>query len=363
MVVNAGVGDSDDVHAQNQATIEDIRRWKGACDTQRMRIHVLDFPALQRRDAGVGLARKLGLDEALVRLAGAGCDDGVLICLDADCVCDPNYLCEIERYFAQHDKSPGCSIYFEHPLTGELPAQVYRRITEYKLFLRYHRYGLQFAGFPYAFFTVGSCMAVRASAYIRQGGMNRRQAGEDFYFLNKIMQLGNFGELTTTRVVPAARVSTRTPFGTGRAQNRALGKDSGQFASYAPEVFRELEKLFSVVGDLYAQPATDPVPGVSSVMADYLTHISAPDRIAEIRRNTASPTAFRKRFFAWFNAFRVLKFIHYASDRCYSRVGVEAAVLRLLDWTGEWPGRTPGPPCAARLLAGFRQRDRDGRFP
>ena len=38
-------------------------------------------------------------------------------------------------------------------------------------------------------------MAVRADAYLRQGGMNRRKAGEDFYFLNKFMVLGGYGEM------------------------------------------------------------------------------------------------------------------------------------------------------------------------
>ena len=43
-----------------------------------------------------------------------------------------------------------------------------------------------FVGYPDSIYTIGSAFAVRAEAYMKQGGMNRRQAGEDFYFLYKL---------------------------------------------------------------------------------------------------------------------------------------------------------------------------------
>ena len=87
-------------------------------------------------------------------------------------------------------RSPGCSIYFEHPLHGPLEPKVYEAIAAYELHLRYYVQALRYAAFPYAHHTIGSSMAVRADAYAKQGGMNKRQAGEDFYFLHKIIPLG-----------------------------------------------------------------------------------------------------------------------------------------------------------------------------
>jgi hypothetical protein len=46
--------------------------------------------------------------------------------------------------------------------------------------------------FSYAYHTVGSAMAVKAYQYVKVGGMNRRQAGEDFYFIQKLVHSGNF---------------------------------------------------------------------------------------------------------------------------------------------------------------------------
>jgi len=45
---------------------------------------------------------------------------------------------------------------------------------------------LQQAGSPYAYHTIGSAFACRAEAYIAAGGMNRRHAAEDFYFLQQL---------------------------------------------------------------------------------------------------------------------------------------------------------------------------------
>ena len=76
---------------------------------------------------------------------------------------------------------------------------------------------MKYSNLPYSFHTIGSAFALTASAYARQGGMNRRKAGEDFYFINKLIKGEVFGEINDTTVIPSPRVSNRVPFGTGRA--------------------------------------------------------------------------------------------------------------------------------------------------
>src|SRR5213594_3575687 len=99
-------------------------------------------------------------------------------------------------------------------MAGLLDPKVAEAIAAYELHLRYYVRALRYAGFPYAHHTIGSCMAVRADVYKKQGGMNKRQAGEDFYFLQKIIPLGHFTDLTETKVIPSSRPSDRVPFGT-----------------------------------------------------------------------------------------------------------------------------------------------------
>ena len=63
--------------------------------------------------------------------------------------------------------------------------------------------------FPYVFHTVGSAMAVKALPYVKAGGMNRKQAGEDFYFIQKLVPSGGYFNLNSTTVYPSPRISFR----------------------------------------------------------------------------------------------------------------------------------------------------------
>src|SRR5688572_16087564 len=226
VVINSSESSPPEVLEQNRRTTAEAELWaREDCD-RAFRIHFLHTPNLPRKHAGVGLARKIGMDEALHRFDQLNQLEAPIVCFDADSTCDPNFLTEIESHFSTHPKSPGCSIYFEHPVdlsetnvssptqnsTLKTQNSIVEAITLYELHLRYYVQALRFAGFPHAFHTIGSSMAVRAEAYLRQGGMNKRQAGEDFYFLHKIIPLGNFGEVNTTRVVPSSRASDRVPF-------------------------------------------------------------------------------------------------------------------------------------------------------
>jgi hypothetical protein len=69
--------------------------------------------------------------------------------------------------------------------------------------MRYFVRGLSYAGFPYVHHTVGSAIAIKTSAYVRAGGMNSGAAGEDFYFIQKLLPAGYFFNLTSTTVYPS----------------------------------------------------------------------------------------------------------------------------------------------------------------
>ena len=131
------------------------------------------------------------MDEALRRFDYVNRPEGIILCLDADFTCDFDYLVEIEKWFSDPERV-ACSIYFEHPLESPDNQRVTEAIILYELHLRYYVQSLRFASFPYAFHTIGSSMAVRSDVYRKQGGMNKRQAGEDFYFLHKVIPLGGF---------------------------------------------------------------------------------------------------------------------------------------------------------------------------
>lgn len=342
LVVNGSAADCETVRDRNRHSFRSASRWAQEHRDPRLRFHALHIPDMAPRHAGVGLARKIGMDEGARRLrtgAGAGTatiaaggGGGILVAFDADCTCRTDYLTAIEHHFRSHPLTPGCSIYFEHPLAGPEPDPVYRAIVLYELHLRYYVQALRFAGFPYAHHTVGSSMAVRAPIYEGQGGMNKRKAGEDFYFLHKIIPLGAYTDLTDTVVYPSPRVSDRVPFGTGRAVGDHLTSGSAKFASYPLAAFHDMRVFSGGLNRLIA--ATDdglePVlNGMPESVRSFLAENDFEAVWAEAKRHSASETAFRKRLSRWFNGFRAMKFVHHARDRFYGAAPVTRMALDL----------------------------------
>ncbi len=350
VVINGSSDSPAPVRAQNERTYGDALEWSKDHVTPGFVVHVLHYPDLPPKDAGVGFARKIGMDEALWRLALAGGDDGVIACFDADCRCDTNYLEAVVAHFRENPATPGCSIHFEHPLSGDEPAVVYEAIALYELHLRYYVEALRYAGFPFAFQTIGSSMAVRAGVYREQGGMNKRKAGEDFYFLHKIIPLGGFTNLTRTTVHPSPRPSDRVPFGTGKAVRRYL--ENGEMPGYPRKAFQDLKFLFAQVPALCAGEKLAPLPAALESFCDSMRLNAV---LEEIRGNTSTRSAFQNRFFRVFNGFQVMKFVHHACRGFYGAAevrGEAAALLEEIESTqAEWASLSP-----AELLRIYRRR-------
>ena len=333
VIINASEAASEKVKLQNEKTWRDCLSWQHKTAERGFSVYGILENDLPAKHAGVGLARKIGMDEAVRRFFTIGNDDGIIACFDADSSCKPNYLTALFDHFESNSKTPGCSIRYAHPTFGnEFESHTYLGITYYELHLRYYNQALRATGFPYAFHTVGSSMAVRTDAYQKQGGMNRRQAGEDFYFLHKIMMLGHFSELNTTCVYPSPRTSDRVPFGTGRAVGDYLKQPEKGFYSYNLKAFQYLDIFFKNVPEFYlsAPPLVTLGGVIPYVMIDFLNAYFFDERIAEIRSNSKNFNSFQKRFYNWFNAFMVLKFVHFVRDNAHPNVHVEKAALEFL---------------------------------
>jgi hypothetical protein len=270
------------------------------------------------------------MDLALT-LLGAN-PQGVIVNLDADCLVAPNYFTEIERFFLQYPAILGASLYFEHPLSEEAGMNK-TAIIQYELYLRYHLQALRWSGFPYSFHTVGSCMAVRAYAYAAIGGMNQRKAGEDFYFLHKLIPFGHFGEIQTTCVYPSPRVSERVPFGTGRAMLQWQSGKTHFFPAAPPESYGALQQFWRFLPRFFtlsASEAAQATAALPSFLRNFLAETNWEEKYDEIRSQTQSQESFRKRFFEWCNAFWVIKYLHFVRDNALPDIPVAEAAASLL---------------------------------
>lgn len=261
---------------------------------------------------GVGLARKMGMDEAcsIFKLQGK---DGIILCLDADCTVSKQYVQQVNEYFLNYPKLNAFSLGFEHPLES---LDVDRRdaIAKYELHLRYFIEAQRRIGLPFAFQTVGSAMAVRASAYAKEGGMPVLKAGEDFYFLHKFIANNKCGNIPEVLVYPSGRISDRVPFGTGRAVSEILGNENSTYSTYRWESFIEIRKFLLEVNRCYQAKDLFDESCINLIISKYLKENDFQTVLASCQKNTTTSDSFYKRFFQWFNAFRLMKMLHYLRD-------------------------------------------------
>ncbi|HKJ05547.1 MAG TPA: glycosyltransferase [Geopsychrobacteraceae bacterium] len=288
--------------------------------------HGLELPSGQ----GVGLARKIGFDLALTRLNWAG--KPFLVSLDADTLVDPCYLSALFEHFNKCTQG-GAVIPFRH-CTTETHAYE-QAIRRYELYLRSYCYGLKLAGSPYAYTSIGSAFACTADAYIQAGGMNRRLAGEDFYFLQQLCKTSGVAEVQGALVYPSPRKSDRVPFGTGRAL--ALQVDSGitPYTFCNKSSFMLLKNWLEMIKRKWQSSPSDIVQYSHDIdvrLYSFLKKLNFSNNWKLLQSNHSEQRQFLRSFHCWFDGLRTRQLLSALTPpRGVSDVEL---VNELLSWGG-----------------------------
>jgi glycosyltransferase involved in cell wall biosynthesis len=271
---------------------------------------------------GVGLARKIGCDSVLAFLADTSTPDlrkFIFFSLDADTLVSPDYL---ETAAAELRKSncAGGTVPFKHQRADSPEGQA--AIDAYEAFLHYYVAGLRWAGSPYAFHTIGSCICFTADGYMRANGFPaRRQAGEDFYFCMELAKAGGICEIQKTMVFPSARISQRVPFGTGKRMADALLDGKKDFLVYDFRVFICLRDLLTTVSTHVDEGADRIFTCLNnSDTKDFLESREFPVIWERFQRQYKTRDAILAAFHRWFDGFVTLKYIHRLTEKKWPRV-------------------------------------------
>lgn len=307
---------------------------------------------------GVGMARKLGCDSAVSvlceangDLCGASGQPVVLLHLDADTLVEPTYLDAVSELLASGCE--GGAIWFQHQVADSPRAQ--RAIDAYELYVHYYVAGLRLAGSPYAYHTVGSSMVCRADSYVRAGGIPaKRQAGEDFYFLQQLAKVGGVCPIHGTTVRPSPRISYRVPFGTGPQMANVMERGEGDLPAADPRVF-------GVLGDLFRSVQANAMAGSAAVLADiecpqtrsFLEEKRFGDVFERISRQSADRQRRVAAFHEWFDGLATHRLIHRLTAERWPALEVAAAWRALSVLLGaELPAGDPTQvlPSARELL-------------
>ncbi len=338
IVVNAPSDASEGSLQNNKKAIKNIESWKNENSNCFFRLYAFQAEHNSISEWGVGHARKTGMDEAVRRFNFIDNPEGVILSLDADCLVAKNYFVSVHDQLLKKRERSACSIYFEHPLSGiDFVENIYQYITLYELHLRYYFQGLIYSGFPYVFHTVGSALAVKSLTYVKAGGMNRRQAGEDFYFIQKLIPLGGYFTLNLTTVYPSPRESSRVPFGTGASIGKLTEGNSTTFFSYNMLAFKELRTFVGMVDEIFYCRKEDLhmcYKLFPESLKLFLNEKEWTVKMIEIKDNTSGLSSFRKRFFGWFNMFRTVKYLNWVHMALFEKKPVDVSASELLENAG-----------------------------
>lgn len=303
LVVNHGPNAAPDRKAHNLQLLEELRSGKYP------EVYWVDAASPGRElTNGVGEARRIGMDTALSLLDLEDPEHAYIVCLDADSHVSEIYWQEILAEFAAHPGHGTLSIGVSHR-TGKSEAEE-AAIRKYEKFMDDYVAELRNAGSPYAFHTIGSAMAIRASVYVACGGMRVRSGGEDFYFLQAAAKVAPVWPMAAKVVHPAARPSDRVPFGTGPAVRSLLAGEP--LEEYSPKGFAALKELLHLVRQDGMK-----VPGESKKYLCPRTVQFLEERgffrgWNNVLRNTPDNARAREQaFHRWFDALKTLQFIRF----------------------------------------------------
>jgi hypothetical protein len=333
--INSNEKSSNLVLEQNEKSCKLIQNWIETNQKINLHFFVTHHKNIPYKFRGAGMARKLAMDEAINLFQINNNPEGVIISLDADVEVQNNFLTEIDSYYSTNSKVNGAVHYFEHPISGnDFPETQYEAIVNYEMYLRYFNQALRFTGFPYAFHTVGSCFSVRAKTYCAQSGMNRQHAGEDFYFIQKIAELGKFGEINSTTIYPSSRISDRVPFGTGPEIEQIINSNRDDYLVYNFDSFIDIKKTLASFINLYNKSESEIERTYSQLpdsMKKFLKYDEFLGKVTEVNKNTSTEKQFLIRFLKWFNAFKIIKYLNFIHEtKYYQKEDVFAASMKLL---------------------------------
>ncbi|NOX17976.1 MAG: hypothetical protein GXO87_06820 [Chlorobi bacterium] len=326
---------------------------KSANAASELNIAVIDCSSegneLPEKEGGVGLARKIGMDAALTFFNYDSDRKNIITSLDSDCVVGNNYFASIINSFNRNNYS-AAYVRFEHTFPND--EENLKAIVVYEIFLRYYLLGLKFAGSPYAIHTIGSTMICDAESYVKIGGMNKRKAAEDFYFMEKLSKVVEVKEISETVIYPSPRGSWRVPFGTGQRVNRFLSHVTDEYLLYNPKSFvilKEWLRIFSSAGfKTSAESLLENAFDFSPPLTEFLEINNFAQSWNSIKANSKKNEQLNKQKKFWFDGFKTLKLIHYLRDNGFPPVFTFKALNELFGLTGfdfesKYEGRTFPP--------------------
>ncbi|MDA3838030.1 MAG: glycosyltransferase family 2 protein [Candidatus Delongbacteria bacterium] len=247
---------------------------------------------------GVGYARQV-LFEAVNAEAT---DDDIVISLDADTRISEKYIKSVLNTFQKNKKALLLTNPYYHDLTEDERTDA--AILRYELYMRYYMLNLLKIGSPYAFSALGSAIAFKTAGYRKINGITPKEAGEDFYFVNRMKKAGEILIWNDEVVRPSSRGSDRVPFGTGPAVIKGIAGNWESYPFYDMEAFEKIGKTYECLPELYKQNIETPTD-------DFIKDNFGKDIWTPLRKNFKTEKNFIRACHEKLDGLRILQALKY----------------------------------------------------
>jgi len=263
----------------------------------------------------VGHARKIAADCALYLIHKQIIASDWICSTDADASLPKNYFSVVNEQI----NAQALTFNYQHQ-TGD--DDLSRATTVYEQGLKYYQAGLEWANSPYAFHSLGSCIAVNKQAYVSVRGFPKRAGGEDFYLLNKLAKLGTIIHLVDTTITIASRTSQRVPFGTGPAVEKIMQLQSiANYPYYHPNIFIELKTCLKAFSNLQTQHTLQSwLDCFNEPTTKALLAIGIEKYYQHHLKQSISQRRLLPDLNTWFDGLTTLKYIHYLRDHYWPNI-------------------------------------------
>jgi hypothetical protein len=284
----------------NQKTLSLLNKFKDFNDLKDLKIKIIDKSSMgkgwSKNNCGVGWARKTLFNE-IFQIAS---DEDVLISLDADTLFNESYFQSIGENFMQN-KIDAVSVPYYHKLTEDENAN--RAILRYEIYLRNYFINMHRIGSPYTFTAIGSAIAVKVKALKKIRGITPLSSGEDFYLLQKLRKMSPISNYNSEMVYPAARFSTRVPFGTGPAMFKFCKGMFETYPYYHYSLFDKIKETYDVISELFTKD-------IDTIFIDFLKEQYKTDDLwSPLRKNFKTLPQFTRAFHEKADGLRILQFL------------------------------------------------------
>jgi len=237
--------------------------------------------ALPSKDAGVGLARKIGMDYCI-----KFSNENSLFCsIDADTLINKNYLQTIMQEF-QYNQFGAAVINFKHQKNSN--PKIQQAIIEYENLLKDIAKNIKRSGSPYGFVSMGSTIVCSMKAYVLIGGIPPKKATEDFYFLQKLAKYKPVYIIDKILVYPSSRAEERVYLGTGFRMKNIYNNIPFNDLYIKPQAYKDLNKLYQEVELKWNHKSTE---------------------IINIQKNITDKKQLLSQFHRWFDNLKIYKFL------------------------------------------------------